>query len=314
MPVEIPAEKWTGKIREVTLGGGGRKTVIVGGETALPFLHFEGSIPNRPVVAVQILDCRPDGWSEPLLKAWGDVVNDPAAWAKKAVELGADVIFCTLASAHPENQNSGAAEAQATAKKLLSAVDVPLIFYGPEVVEKDNEVLVAVSDAASGMGLGLGICEDKNYRTIVASCLANGHVAIGRAPIEINMQKQLNILMSDMGIQPDRIIMDPTTGALGYGLEYTYSVMERLRLAALGGDSMTSMPMLCTVGHEAWRQKEAKAVDGVPEAWGSLEERGILWEQLTASTLLVGGADIVVLRHPKSVDLVKDSISKLMGS
>lgn len=314
MPVEIPTEKWTGKIREVTLGGGGRKTVTVGGETALPFLHFEGSIPNRPVVAVQILDVRPEGWSEPLLKAWGDVVNDPAAWAKKAVELGADIVFCTLASAHPENQNTGAAEAHATAKKLLNAVDVPLIFYGPEVVDKDNEVLVAVSDAAAGLGLGLGVCEDKNYRTIVASCLANGHVAIGRAPIEINMQKQLNILMSDMGIQPDRILMDPTTGALGYGLEYTYSVMERLRLAALGGDSMTSMPIICTVGHEAWRQKEAKAADGVPEAWGSLEERGILWEQLTASTLLSAGADIVVLRHPKSVELVKDSISKLMGS
>ena len=314
MPVEIPTEKWTGKIREVTLGGGGRKTVTVGGETALPFLHFEGSIPNRPVVAVQILDCRPDGWSEPLVRAWGDVVNDPATWAKKAVELGADIVFCTLASAHPENQNTGAAEAQTTAKKLLDAVDVPLIFYGPEVSDKDNEVLVAVSDATSGLGLALGVCEEKNYRTIVASCLANGHVAVGRAPIEINMQKQLNILMCDMGIKPDRILMDPTTGALGYGLEYTYSVMERLRLAALGGDSMTSMPMLCTVGHEAWRQKEAKSSAGVPEAWGSLEERGILWEELTATTLLSGGADIVVLRHPRTVEMVKSTIKKLMGS
>ncbi len=314
MPVEIPIEKWTGKVREVTLGGGGRKSVTVGGETALPFLHFEGAIPHRPVVAVQIQDCRPDGWSEPLLRAWGDVIDDPAAWAKKAVQAGADIVFCTLASAHPENQNTGASEAQATAKKLLDAVDVPLVFYGPEVVDKDNEVLVAVSDATSGMGLALGVCEDKNYRTIVASCLANGHVAVGRAPIEINMQKQLNILMCDMGIQPDRILMDPTTGALGYGLEYTYSVMERLRLAALGGDSMTSMPIICTVGHEAWRQKEAKASEGVPDAWGSLEERGILWEELTASTLLAGGADIVVLRHPKAVELVKDTINKLMGS
>jgi acetyl-CoA decarbonylase/synthase complex subunit delta len=314
MPVEIPLEKWTGKIREVTLGGGGRKTVTVGGETTLPFLHFEGSIPHKPLVAIQILDCQPSGWPQPLLDAWGDAVKDPATWAKKAVEYGADIVFCTLASAHPEAQNTGAAEAEATAKKLLEAVDVPLIFYGPEVPEKDNEVLVAVSDAASGMGLALGVCEDKNYRTIVASCLANGHVAVGRAPIEINMQKQLNILMCDMGIQPDRILMDPTTGALGYGLEYTYSVMERLRLAGLQGDSMTAMPMICTVGQESWRQKESKAAEGVPEAWGDLAQRGALWEQLTANTLLNAGADIVVLRHPRTVELVKDAIDKLMSA
>lgn len=314
MPVvEIPVEKWSGKIREVTLGGGGRQTITVGGETTLPFLLFEGSIPHKPVVGVQIFDCEPTNWSASLMAAWGDVVKDPAAWAQKAVELGAEIVFVTLASAHPEAQDTGASEAAAVAKKLLQAVNVPLIFYGPEVPQKDNEVLVAVADASAGSGLGLGVCEDKNYRTIVAACMANGHVAIGRAPIDLNIQKQLNILMCDMGIPPERILVDPTTGALGYGMEYSYSVMERLRLAGLQGDGMTAMPMLCTIGHESWRQKESKVSEGVPLAWGDLEERGLLWEEITATALLMAGADILVLRHPRAVHVMKQAIDKFMG-
>ena len=134
---------------------------------------------------------------------------------------------------------------------------MPLIVYGPGTADKDNEVLVAVAEKTKGEQLALGLCEDKNYRTIVAAALGNGHVVIAQTPIDVNLAKQLNILISDMGLPLERVLMDPNTGALGYGLEYTYSVMERLRLAALMGDAMTQQPMICTAGEEAWRQKEA---------------------------------------------------------
>jgi len=303
----------TGKVAEVTLGGGGRKTVTVGGETALPFLTFEGQIPHRPIVAVDVEDREPTTWAGTLRDAWGAAAKDPVTWAKAAVEAGADAIALTLASTHPDRENASPESAVETVRQVLAAVDVPLIVYGPGVAAKDNEVLVAVADATQGAGLALGVCEDKNYRTIVAASLANGHVAIAKTPIDLNLAKQLNILIADMGLPPDRILMDPTTGALGYGLEYTYSVMERLRLAALQGDRWCAMPMICTVGYEAWRQKESRVGEGVPAEWGDLARRGILWEATTASTLLQAGADVLVMRHPQAIALVRGAIDKLMG-
>jgi acetyl-CoA decarbonylase/synthase complex subunit delta len=158
----------------------------------------------------------------------------------------------------------------------------------------------------------LGICEDKNYRTIAATAMANEHLVQARTPMDVNLAKQLNILISDMGLPAERIIMDPTTGALGYGIEYGYSVMERLRLAALQGDAMTQLPMMVTPGFEAWKAKESKVGEGVPETWGDWAERGVHWETLTAIALVESGADIVVLRHPESVKRVKEAIAELM--
>ena len=314
--IAVPTEKWTGKVREVTLGGeNSRKKVTVGGETTLPFLHFEGDIPHSPAIAIDVEDRPPEGWSPVLEAAWGEVMREgPAAWARKAVGVGADIVALTLRSADPDLGDTGPAEAVDTVKQVLAAVDVPLIVYGVGIAEKDNEVLVAVADATAGERLALGLCEDKNYRTIVATCMANGHVAIANTPIDINLAKQLNILITDMGLPGDRILMDPTTGALGYGLEYTYSVMERLRLAALQGDAMTSMPMILNPGREAWRFKEAKAEEDVPAEWGKREERGIAWEALTAIALVEAGADILVMRHPKAVGLVKEAIANLMAT
>jgi len=313
MPVvEVPLEKWTGKIREVTLGGNGRKRVVVGGEATLPFLHFEGSIPNRPAIAIEVDDCQP-AWSPHLTAAWGDVVADPVGWAKKAVEYGADIIALYLKSADPDEQNSSAAETTKVVDKVLSAVDVPLIIYGPGVAEKDNEVLVAAADAARGQRVALGNCEEKNHRTIAAACIASNHIAIARTPIDINLAKQLNILISEVGLSPNSILMDPTTGALGYGIEYSYSIMDRIRLAALSGDAMVAMPMICTVGEESWRQKEAMVTSGVPDSWGEHEQRSLLWEEITAVALINSGAGILVLRHPKTVELAKATIDKLMA-
>jgi acetyl-CoA decarbonylase/synthase complex subunit delta len=312
--VEVPTEKWTGKIHEVKLGGNGRKSVVVGGENTLHFLHFDGTMPNKPLIAIEVQDRNPTDWSPHLVSVWGDVLSDPGAWAKKAVEYGADIIVLRLRSAHPEEANTGAPEAKKSVDTVLSAVDIPVIVLGPGVAEKDNEVLIAASEAAKGQRIALGNCEEKNHRTIAASCLADGHVAIAKTPIDLNLAKQLNILLCDVGLSQDSILMDPTTGALGYGIEYCYSVMERLRLAALGGDKMAAMPMFCTAGEETWRQKESKVTEGVPPTWGDHLERSLTWEGVTAIMLLNAGADIIVLRHPKTVTLVKASIDKLMSA
>ena len=307
-PLEAPVGNWVGRVREVKLGGNGRKSIVVGGESTLPFLHFEGSIPNRPAMAIEIQDREPLDWAPWLLSFWGEVVKNPVTWAKKAAGYGADLITLRLRSAHPEQGNTGAKEAEKVVAEILSAVDLPLIVLGPDVAEKDNEVLLAVSEVARGQRIGLGNCIDKNYRTIAASCLANGHVAIAKTPNDVNLAKQLNILLHELGLPLDNILDDPTTGSLGYGLEYTYSVIERLRLACLTGDEMTSAPIICTAGEESWRQKESKVVEKIPSSWGEHEERAITWEQLTATSLLTAGANIVVLRHPKTVELVKQFV------
>ena len=312
MPIEIPKDKWPGSVKTVTIGattaqGGTRaRTVTIGGQTTMPYLQYEAPTPHKPVIAIEIKSRKPDDWSLLLAEVWGESMNDPAQWAKKAEEAGADLIVLALTL---EDKPDDAIRA---VKSVLGATGLPLVVWGPGQAEKDNELLVAVSEATQGEQLLLGICEDKNYRTIVATAMANGHLVQARTPMDVNLSKQLNILISDMGMPKDRIMMDPTTGALGYGIEYGYSVMERLRLAALQGDVMTQFPMLVTPGFEAWKTKEAKVGEGVPEAWGDWKNRSIHWETLTAIALVESGADIVVLRHPESVKRVKDAIEELM--
>lgn len=318
MPVEIPKDSWAGTVKTVTIGateadGGTRASAVtVGGQSTLPFMHFEAQIPNRPVVAVEIKDRQPDDWSPLLLDVWGDAAKDPAAWAKAAEEAGADLLVLALSLNDADGNPITPDGAVAATKAVLEASGLPLIVFGPGQADQDNELLVPVAEATKGERIALGICEDKNYRTIVATAMANDHLVTARAPMDVNLSKQLNILISDMGLPLDRLLMDPTTAALGYGMEYGYSAMERLRLAALQGDAMTQAPMIVTPGFEAWKAKEAKVGEDVPEAWGEWEERGIIWETLTAVTLIESGADIVVLRHPESVKRVQAAIEDLM--
>ncbi len=318
MPIEIPKDKWTGSVKTITLGapsgdGGTRASVVtVGGEKALPFMHFEAEMAHQPVVAIEIKDRKPDDWSPLLLEVWGGALNDPAAWAKAAEAASADLLQLTLSLTSADGQPNSPASAVAAVKAVLNAMGLPLIVFGPGQAELDNELLVAVAEATKGERLVLGICEDKNYRTIVATAMANGHLVSSKTPMDVNLAKQLVILIHDMGMPLDRIVMDPTTGALGYGIEYGFSVMERLRMAALQGDVMTQQPMIVCVGAETWKTKEAKVGEGVPAAWGDWRERSINWETMTAVTLLESGADIVVLRHPESVKRVKAAIAELM--
>ena len=312
MPVEIPKDKWTGKVRTVTIGatpdeGGTRaKTIIIGGDTTMPFMQFENPTPHTPVIAIEIKSRKPDDWSPLLEEVWGDAMNDPASWAKAAEASGADMIVMWLTL---EDSPDDAVKA---VKSVLSATGLPLAVFGPGQVDKDNDLLVPVSEAGKGERLVLGICEDKNYRTIAATSMANGHLIVARTAMDVNLAKQLNILINDMGLPLDRVIMDPTTGALGYGMEYGYSVMERLRLAALQGDAMTQLPMMVNPGYETWKTKESKVGTGVPEAWGDWKERAIHWETLTTTALLESGAAIVVLRHPESLNRVRTAINELM--
>lgn len=278
----------------------------------MPFIHYEAGTPNRPVIALEIKDSRPQDWSPMLLKAWGDVVDDPGKWAKAAEAAGADLLLLSLNLTDSDGNPNTPDGAVAATKAVLEATGLPLMVFGPGQAEIDNDLLVPVANASQGERIVLGLCEDKNYRTIAATAMANGHLVVGRAPMDVNLSKQLNILIKDTGLPFDRVLMDPTTGALGYGIEYGYSVMERLRLAALRGDSMTQSPMIVVVGQETWKTKEAKVGDDVPKSWGEWEERSIVWETVTAITLIEAGADIVVLRHPESLKRVRAAIDSLV--
>lgn len=319
MAVEIIKEKWTNEVNELIIGaakeqGGGRSKVIkVGGESCLPFMFQEGEMPNRPVIAMEVWDIEPKEWPEVLKAPFGNSLKDPCEWAKKCVQdFGADLICLTLEGTSPESSNFSAQEAAATLTKVLEAVGVPLIILGSGDKEKDNEVLSKCSQAAKGENCLFGFAAQDNYKTLTVSCMADGHSIIAESPIDINIAKQVNILITDMGFGVNKIAMHPTTGALGYGMEYVYSIMERGRLAALMGDKMLSMPFILFVGPEVWKIKEANATEKASPEWGDLAKRGPLWEATTAICMLQAGADILVMRHPDAVKGVKDTINQLM--
>ena len=321
MAFNLHKEKYRSKVSEVVLGatreeGGTRShTLTVGGETTLPFLHFEGEIPNRPVAALEIWDVVPEEWNPCFDPYFKDVYADTGAWAKKCVEeYGADLVLLRLRGADPDGKNRTPEECAATVKEVLEAVSVPLIVIGCGKAEKDNQVMPLVAETASGENLLMGVAEQENYKSITAACMVHKHSLIAQSPIDINICKQLNILINEMNLDLNKIVIDPTIAALGYGLEYGFSIMERARLGALGGDRMLAMPMIGNVGYEVWRVKEANAsVEEFP-GWGEQEERGILWEATTAAALLQAGMDILVLRHPKALEVVKKNIDDLMVS
>lgn len=319
MAIEEPREKWSASTVVVSIGatpaeGGTRSsTVALGGAATLPFLHFDGEIPNKPVVAMEVIDKQPSEWPDVLLAPFADVVGNPAEWAAKCVEeYGAEMICLRLESIHPDFENRSPEEAAETVKSVLNAAKVPLIIWGCDVDEKDNLVLPKCSEAAAGEKCLIGTAKQDNYKTLTASCMADGHLLITESPLDINIAKQVNILVSEMGFPLDRIVMYPTTGGLGYGIEYAYSIQERGRLAALGGDKMMSPPVICQVGEEAWRGKEAKATTEEAPQWGDADKRGPMWEAMTAIPLLQAGADLLVMRHPKAISLVKQTIEELM--
>lgn len=316
---ELMLEKWSGSVSEITIGalkenGGSRAHVIkIGGQASIPFLFKEGNIPHAPVVAFEISDVAPVDWPTELNQVWGDCFNEPIAWAEKCVkEYKAKLLCVRLQGVHPDAQNKKAEEAAKLINQILKKVAVPLIIIGCGDNAKDNQVIPVCCEAAKGERCLIGTAEQDNYKTIVAAVLADGHNIIAQSPIDINIAKQLNILISDMGLPLERIVINPTIGALGYGLEYAYSIMERARLACLAGDKTVASPFVCFVGYESWRAKESRAVQSEFPSWGPEKERGIIWEIITATALLQAGADILVMRHPMAIEKVQEYIDKLM--
>ncbi|MGP7987429.1 MAG: acetyl-CoA decarbonylase/synthase complex subunit delta [Desulfobaccales bacterium] len=313
MAFEIPKQIYSGSIKTVTIGKG-EKALTLGGETSYPFYIFEGVMPRKPRIAMEVWDKDPgEEWAAPAYAAIKDVAKDPVAWAQKCIkDFGAEAIALILASTDPNGDNASAESAAATAKKLAAAIDVPLIVYGTSNVEKDAEVLPAVAEACADKSIVIGPVQDKNYKKIGAAALAYNHTIIANSPIDVNLAKQLNILLGQLGVPDSRILVDPTTGGLGYGMEYCYSVMERDRMAALTQeDEKLQLPIVNYVGQEVWKVKECKQTNEEAPQLGDQTKRGILMEAVTAVSLLLAGSDLLIMRHPESVKLVKSMIQEL---
>ncbi len=311
IPEEVYMEACSGAIQSVTIGDG-ENAISVGGETALPFYNFEGEMPNIPRVAFEVLDSEPEEWPEVLTKYFSDCIGDPAAWARKCVqEYHAKSICLSLISTDPNGADASPAEAAEVAQKVVEAIDVPIIFWGCGNAEKDTETLREITGRIGEKKVCLGPLTDANYRTLGATAMAFQYPVVASTPIDVNLAKQLNILLENLGLHLDHILMDPSIGAVGYGLEYTYSVMERIRLAALTQqDDKLSCPFIVNLGREVWKAKETRLpTDGM---LGDQERRGVLMEAITAAALLLAGGELMVMRHPKSAALTEALVEGLL--
>jgi acetyl-CoA decarbonylase/synthase, CODH/ACS complex subunit delta len=314
MAFEIPKINYTGKIKEVSIGAG-PKAVKIGGEGCYPFYLFEGEMPNPPKVAFEVWDHTPQDWQEWALQPFQDVIHDPVAWAKKCIDVyGAEIIALQLKSADPNGLNKDVEDVVAVVKNVAAAIDVPLIVWGTANDEKDAALLRRVAEVCEGKNVAIGPVSEKNYKQVGAMAIGYGQVVLASTPIDVNLAKQLNILLGNLGVSDEKIAVDPTTGGLGYGLEYSYSVMERDRMAALTQeDAKLQYPIICNLAHEVWKTKETRLKKEDDPKLGDERKRSILMEAIAAMSFLIGGADIVIMRHPESVSLVKEMIKELMG-
>lgn len=321
MSFEILKENNPGKVTEVTIGatpeqGGTRShTVTIGGGTSLPFHFFEGKHPHLPAVAMEIFDKVPDKYPKTLRDYFKDEIGNPVQMAKKCVEqFGAEVISINLLGTHPEKGNKSADEAAGIVKEILGAVKTPLIITGHSHFEKNNEVMKKICEVTAGENCLINYVETDNYKTIAATCIAYNHTIVAQSPIDVNMAKQLNILLNDMNFPLEKIVCDPMTSTLGYGLEYTYSIMERIRNDGLAGDKMLAFPMLVNPGYESALVKEARVSKEDYPDWGDQESRNAYWEIATAMSLLQTGAEILIMHNPKALEIVKKNIKEIYQS
>ncbi len=297
MTVAAPQPEFPGRILPVTLPAGpGGTPVTVGGQNALPLLP-EGDRPYPPAVGMEIRS----GTEElplALADALGPLAGDPVALAIRcAAEWGARFLFLSLNGCHPDAGGRSVEDGAALVREILDAVAVPVIVGGSGDEDVDAKLYPAAAEAAR-RPVFLFCAEEKNYRLVAGAALAYGHGVVSWSPIDINMAKQINLLLADLGFPAERVVMDPLTGGLGYGLEYTYSIIERIRLAGLSGDAMLARPILCLLG-DAWKAREA--VDATEPRWGDPVARGRRWEEATGLACLAAGADLVVCRHPENV-------------
>ncbi|MGB5925126.1 MAG: acetyl-CoA decarbonylase/synthase complex subunit delta [Dehalococcoidia bacterium] len=298
MEYKAPVEAYTGVVREVTIGKG-KRSLKIGGENILP-LHFfdQGSNPNPAKFALEVLDMEPQDWPKHAVEPFQDVISHPVSWAKKCQDFAVDAVSLLLMSTDPAVKNAPADKAAALAKDVAEAIDVPLIVYGSGDEKKDAEVLPKVAEVCDGMNLLIGPVLKENYEVVGKAILEHGHTAIAQSPLDINLLKELNVKLSKF-FPPDRIVIDPLSSALGYGMEYSFSLIERVKqIGVITKDSMTMMPIIANLGGECWKTKQAK----------ENKEQGLLWEGMTALSLLLAGANILVLRHPETLSLIKETM------
>jgi len=312
MALEIPKTQYSGKIREITLGKG-EKQITIGGETSYPFYLFEGEMPRLPQIAMEVYDAPPEDWAEAALEPFAGVTDNPVAWAPKCVnEYGAEMIALQLVSTDPNGLDRGADEAAQVVKKVADAIDVPLIVWGTGNLEKDTEVLRTVAEVCQGKDLIIGPVEEGDHKKIGASAIAYHHTVIASTPIDINLAKQLNILLGNLGVPDELLVMDPTVSGIGYGIEYAYSVMERMRMAGLTQqDGKLQFPIICDIAKEVWKTKEVHIPTEEDLKLGNAKKRGILMEAMSAMILLLAGGDVVIMRHPEAIKLVREMIAEL---
>jgi len=312
MAFEIPNMSYSGKIKEIGIGKG-EKVITIGGQDTYPFYLFEGKMPHSPKIAFEIYDSKPEGWPKAVVEPFQDVIESPVDWANKCIkEFGAEMLCLRLSSTDPNDLNRKAEEVVPVVKAVADSVEVPLIVWGCENDDKDAEVLPQIAEACQGKKLILGPATEKNYKKIGAAVIGYDHTIVASTPIDINLAKQLNILLGDLGVPDEKILIDPNIGgcSLGYGIEYTYSVMERARQAALTQqDQKLQFPMIANFATDIWKKKEVTLDD--PQL-GDEKKRGIMFEAMTGITLLMAGADILVMRHPEAINLLKKTISDLL--
>ncbi len=311
-----PIETYPGQIAEVQIGatrsdGGSRKKVVrIGGEKTMPFYSFEALNPNRLAFAMDVFDM-PVALAKSVKQHFEDVMHDPADWAKRCVEdFGAEIISLNLISTDPLIKDTSTKDAAKTVERVLQAIDVPLIIGGSGNKAKDPYVLEAAAEVASGERCVLNSANvDNDYKRIARAAKKYGHIVVAFTPMDINNQKKLNRLLLDEGLSKEQIIIDPTTAALGYGLDYTLSLMERIKLAGLLGDSDLQMPILASTSN-SWGAREAWMKS---EEWGPREYRGPLWETVTTITAMMAGGDLFMLSHPATVRVIKGLMEDLYG-
>ncbi len=313
--VTIPKESWTGKIKEVVFGatkeeGGTRdKKIILGGETTLPFLSFEGNV-SRPSIGMEVVDRIGDDYPQIIIDEFGDVIRDPVAWAQTCVHTyGADFICFKLLSTNPEEENISAEDAATLVSRMLAQVKAPLIIQGSGDYEKDARVMELCGEVAKGERCLLSRAEQENYKSIAVAATANGHAVVSFSNIDISIAKQLNIMLTEFGVKLDDIVIDPLMAGIGFGVEYAYSAMERIKLAGLVGDRMIQSPMIADITI-SWSAKEAYRHD---KKLGDEKQRAIFWEVASALAALMAGANALILRHPQSVAMTRKAVDELIG-
>ena len=304
---------YSGKINAVTLGTGD-KAIVIGGQNVLPFYTFDAAIENAPKIGVEISDAA-ENWTVPgLVEFYAGCTTMAERAAKAATMEGADFIALNFESADPNGANRSVADCVADAKAVAEAVSMPIVILGCKNLEKDGELFAKISEALQGKNILVMSAKNENYKTVGASvALAYGQKVGAETADDINLAKQLNIMLKGLTVKPENIVMDIGTAAVGYGYEYAASTFDRIRLAALQqGDADLQMPILAAVSLDTWGVKESTASEEDEPAWGNQEERAINMEVSTAAADLVGGADAVILRHPASVATIKKFITELV--